>query len=302
MVGALRDPPPIDDVVQEPLFDDPLSIVARRGHPLTLRRTVTPADLIAYPWVAPAEETPARAVFDRLFPPEDVARMPGGLIVLNNEERWEEFRELDLDDQNLVRGWLIGEPETDDEDEDESGNGQPRRFDALQLVDSELVGSFIDRTFLDPDDDRVLDEILTKEIAPGITVGSMIDRETLRMQMKQQLAARAEQPAEIPVSPQRRRQTMRKRLDERTKAVAARVLQDLDLSRNGREVARALGKGPDANVKVLIRVLGAEVNEYLGIPRGTRKEMSREQAEDAYGELDNMGDAARDRIRKAIGR
>jgi hypothetical protein len=30
--------------------------------------------------------------------------------------------------------------------------------------------------------------------------------------------------------------------------------------------------------------------------------MSREQAEDAYGELDNLGDAASDRIRKAIGR
>ena len=80
LVGALRDPPPIDDVVQEPLFDDPLSIVARRGHPLTLRASATRADLIAYPWVAPAEETPARAVFDKLFPPEDVARMPGGLF------------------------------------------------------------------------------------------------------------------------------------------------------------------------------------------------------------------------------
>jgi len=80
LVGALRDPPPIDDVVQEPLFDDPLSIVARRGHPLTLRAVVTRADLLAYPWVAPAEETPARAVFNRLFPAEDVARMPGGLF------------------------------------------------------------------------------------------------------------------------------------------------------------------------------------------------------------------------------
>jgi DNA-binding transcriptional LysR family regulator len=80
LVGALRDPPPIDDVVQEPLFEDSLSVVARRGHPLTVQQTVTHADLIVYPWVAPAEETPARAVFDRLFPPEDVARMPGGLI------------------------------------------------------------------------------------------------------------------------------------------------------------------------------------------------------------------------------
>jgi DNA-binding transcriptional LysR family regulator len=80
LVGALRDPAPIDDIVQEPLFDDPLSVVARRGHPLTLRTSATRADLLAYPWVAPAEETPARAVFDRLFPPEDVARMPGGLF------------------------------------------------------------------------------------------------------------------------------------------------------------------------------------------------------------------------------
>jgi DNA-binding transcriptional LysR family regulator len=80
LVGALREPPPIDDIVQEPLFDDPLAVVARRGHPLTLRGAVSREDLIAYPWVAPAEETPARAVFDRLFPPEDVARMPGGLF------------------------------------------------------------------------------------------------------------------------------------------------------------------------------------------------------------------------------
>ena len=80
LVGALREPPPIDDIVQEPLFDDPLAVVARRGHPLTLRENATREDLIGCPWVAPAEETPARAVFDRLFPPQDVARMPGGLF------------------------------------------------------------------------------------------------------------------------------------------------------------------------------------------------------------------------------
>ena len=80
LIGALRDPPPIDDIVQEPLFDDPLSIVVRRGHPLTLRNSVSHEDLIAYPWVAPAEETPARAIFNRLFSLEDVARMPGGVF------------------------------------------------------------------------------------------------------------------------------------------------------------------------------------------------------------------------------
>jgi DNA-binding transcriptional LysR family regulator len=80
LVGALRDPPPIDDIVQEPLFDDPLSIVARRGHPLTLRNSVSREELIGYPWVVPGEETPTRAVFHKLFPAHDVARMPGGVF------------------------------------------------------------------------------------------------------------------------------------------------------------------------------------------------------------------------------
>ena len=79
LIGALRDPPPIDDIVQEPLFDDPLAIVVRRGHPLTRRETVSREDLIAYPWVVPAEETPTRAVFHKLFSADDVARMPGGM-------------------------------------------------------------------------------------------------------------------------------------------------------------------------------------------------------------------------------
>jgi DNA-binding transcriptional LysR family regulator len=80
LIGALREPAPIEDIVQEPLFDDPLAIVARRGHPLTLRPNVSREDLTAYPWVVPAEETPTRAVFHKLFSPEEQARMPGGVF------------------------------------------------------------------------------------------------------------------------------------------------------------------------------------------------------------------------------
>lgn len=222
-------------------------------------------------------------------------------VGLNNEERWDEFRELDLDDQNLVRSWLIGEGQTDDEDESEGG-GHPRRFDQPRLVNSELVSSFIDHAFLDPNDDRVLDELLAKEITAGITLGDVIDREKLREQMKAQLAAKAEQPAEIPVPPQRRRQTARKRLAERTGSIGARVLDDLGLSRNGRDIATALHMRPDANVRLITQLLNTQINESVGIGSGARKEMSREQAETALAELDNLGDVVRDRIAAEIGR
>jgi DNA-binding transcriptional LysR family regulator len=80
LVGALREPAPIADVVQEALFEDPLSVVARADHPLARRNRVEHADLLDYPWAVPGAETPTRAVFRRLFSSGEEARMPGGMI------------------------------------------------------------------------------------------------------------------------------------------------------------------------------------------------------------------------------
>lgn len=67
IIGALRDPVPVADVVQEPLLDDALAIVARKGHPLTGQDRITAGDLAAYPWVVPAAGIPTRDHFDALF-------------------------------------------------------------------------------------------------------------------------------------------------------------------------------------------------------------------------------------------
>ncbi len=67
LIGALRFPAPIDDVVQTPLFEDWLSVIGRRGHPLAGRRRLSVRDLAAYPWIAPRPGPPGRAQFDALF-------------------------------------------------------------------------------------------------------------------------------------------------------------------------------------------------------------------------------------------
>jgi LysR family transcriptional regulator, regulator for genes of the gallate degradation pathway len=66
LIGALRDPAPAPDVVQEHLFDDPLAIVARANHPLAGRRP-TVASLRKYEWIAPRRGSPLRAHFDALL-------------------------------------------------------------------------------------------------------------------------------------------------------------------------------------------------------------------------------------------
>ena len=67
MIGALRFPSPIDDVVQEELFKDQLVVVAKPTHPLVNKASVSDEDLAAQQWVLPRDGAPARSQFDAHF-------------------------------------------------------------------------------------------------------------------------------------------------------------------------------------------------------------------------------------------
>jgi DNA-binding transcriptional LysR family regulator len=67
LVSVLRRPSWAEDVREEPLFRDPYAIVARRGHPLARRRTITLQDLARFEWVLPELGTPRRTAFERMF-------------------------------------------------------------------------------------------------------------------------------------------------------------------------------------------------------------------------------------------
>lgn len=66
LVGALRDPVPYEDIVQEHLFDDPLAIVVGARHALARRGAPTLAALSGFPWIAPRRDSPLRRHFDAL--------------------------------------------------------------------------------------------------------------------------------------------------------------------------------------------------------------------------------------------
>jgi hypothetical protein len=79
-----------------------------------------------------------------------------------------------------------------------------------------------------------------------------------------------------------------------------RILTDLDLGRQGREVARAgLRTGSGPNVETVTKLLNLEIRSFTG---KDREDLTADETEAAYQELDNLGDAVRDRIREALGR
>lgn len=71
LIGALREEVPAD-VAQELLFEDPLTIIVRRGHPLSRltrggRRPLPVQALVEFAWIAPRAGSPLRRHFERLF-------------------------------------------------------------------------------------------------------------------------------------------------------------------------------------------------------------------------------------------
>jgi LysR family transcriptional regulator, regulator for genes of the gallate degradation pathway len=82
LIGALREPPPGGDLVQEPLFDDPLAIVLRAGHPLAGGHRASLRRLARFPWVVARAGSPLRAQFDSLF---GGAERPHSLVECNSQ-------------------------------------------------------------------------------------------------------------------------------------------------------------------------------------------------------------------------
>ena len=113
MIGALRDPSPGADVVQQPLFADRPVVLGRVGHPLSLI-SVTVSDLALYPWTVPASGAPLRVQWEKMFTDADV-QLPnvpiecGSVITIRQILLESDFLTLLSPDQvavELEAGWL----------------------------------------------------------------------------------------------------------------------------------------------------------------------------------------------------
>lgn len=66
IIGALREPSPGEDVVQQPLFDDRPVVIGRAAHP-AIQTGGSIAALAGYAWIVPAPGTPLRLQWERMF-------------------------------------------------------------------------------------------------------------------------------------------------------------------------------------------------------------------------------------------
>ncbi|WP_321396070.1 LysR family transcriptional regulator [Emcibacter sp.] len=96
LIGAARRDLASQGVIQSHLFNDPLSILMRPGHPLADVERLTVDRLKEFPWVAPRADSPLRRHFDLMFeekgltPPEDIVEcnsLSASRVLLMNDDR-----------------------------------------------------------------------------------------------------------------------------------------------------------------------------------------------------------------------
>lgn len=226
-------------------------------------------------------------------------------VGLNNDANWRDFREFDLEDQQIFREWLEAQVEEMPQSNGE-GPGHPRRFDQGMEVHNEVISEdFVRQSFLDPGDDRVIARILEAKI-PGtdLTFSAMMSKDQVRNLLKESQNKHLSGVAEsLPVSPQKRRQMARKRVADRTRSVAARVLQDLNLAPTGFELPKrvAAARGSTSNLIGVTKMISSAINDRLQIGKKKRGEVSREGMEEVLRDLDAIGDSVRETVKAALG-
>lgn len=67
IIGAIRPVGPNDNLLTEKLFEDRLSVIVRKGHPLENKADLSFAELQRYSWVLPSVDTPSRLIFDKIL-------------------------------------------------------------------------------------------------------------------------------------------------------------------------------------------------------------------------------------------
>ena len=222
-------------------------------------------------------------------------------VGLNNEEQWDEFRDLDTQDQQIIRGWARGEGgdtagRTAADDADESA----QRFDA-PVAQDERLSHFLNRSFLDPSDDNVITEMLDAKGPGGFSFRELgITADQLRAQLTHRQEHQEAPAEEVPVQPQVRRQTLRGRLASRSKSVHQRILNDLGLARAGFDISRAVKSARGNNADALFVLINTEINNSAGQSKNTREHWTLDQLEAAYDALDEIGDQVAESIKTAI--
>jgi superfamily II DNA or RNA helicase len=239
----------------------------------------------------------------------NVQRAPGhpdneGIVVshvgLNIDRHWNDFKEIDQEDREMVDEWL----NAGDEPPPSGGGGSRRQLRPEMVVTEEFVDRFLSDTYLDASEDALIDNALAVARDQGLDLEALgITRDVLQQRLSEQRERQApDEPERLPVQPQAQRQMLRTRLREQAQSAANRILEALGESPNGRRIAALGGEagGAHNNLGAVIKMMHAAVNEHLGIESNERRDQNLEALEKGIASIDMIADQVQSKLQERL--
>jgi superfamily II DNA or RNA helicase len=224
-------------------------------------------------------------------------------VGLNVDRWWDELKQFDTDDQLVLRGILNGEQEF----LNPLGPAEVpprRRFRPPMEVLEDVVERFLEVGFLEADAKALADDVVQALELRGVSFETLgLSREELEKRLLSQ--ARPERTGEVrkaEVQPQRRRLEARRRLDERVRAGAKELLNELGMAIGGWQLTRhVLGHRPSHNLAAAIILINLEIQDLLGTGSKERDLLSLEELEEAHRHIDDIVDRIAAKVRGKSG-
>lgn len=226
-----------------------------------------------------------------------------GIIVshvgLNLDRHWDDFKQIDAEDQDLVHAWLLS-GEQPLPARRETGD-RPPLLPGMIVRHELTLDRFLGEAYLEiPDSDlpqRIMEVLKAQGIDPA---AAGLDPEILRVLQDTRLPAGPTGPVAQPVQPQARRQAQKNRLNEMSRVLAYRICQAAQLSPAGRKLAAKGGTGAQTDLQAVIILVARAVNVHLGKPPGSRRDLSTDEIESALDALEAIGDSVQADVLKRI--
>ena len=207
-------------------------------------------------------------------------------IGLNLDTQLKDLRELDKEDKKFFKDLIQGKQE---EVPSKVTEGKARmKIKEPMVVHSEIVETFLEEYFIDPDDEALMAEM--KAVAESLGFDTEDFIEILKKKQKQRLA-KVEASPNVPVSPQRQRIESRRRLQEGVKNTARLLLNRLNLDFGGSDIAYKLARGKGVtgvNFAAAVQLINVDINKVLGIGRGERGNLKTEDYKKASDSLEDV--------------
>lgn len=210
-------------------------------------------------------------------------------VGLHVDRWWKDLKRLDAGDQEVFQE--IANSARDFAVPHSPGETPHRPFRPDMQVLREEIATFVEEGFLKQDREALVDDLMAALALRGFNVADLgMSREQLMQAMVDHAGGpHIGQSVPTMVSPQKARLEAQRRLNERVRSAAKRLLAKLGLAVTGIDLVRRFPSGgAKNNLGAAVVLLNKEVYEFLGVAPGERDLLDEAESERAHDAMDDL--------------